>query len=109
MLGIRGAWGGFGGYAYGGDIYELGTRGAELTASYSSVSQVSGNYSMEELKENAELFYDDKDRPYTAESIADAADVTEYEVNGERTTHQRFSETISRYRYMDALDLYYNM
>lgn len=107
MLGIRGAWGGFGGYAYGGDVYELGTRGAELTASYFSVSQITRNYSMEELKENAELFYDNKGRPYTAETIADAPDVTEYEVNEERTMRERFLETTDRYRYMDALDLNY--
>lgn len=108
MLGICGAWGGFGGYAYGGDIYELGPRGAELTASYSSVSQETGNYAMEELKENAELFYDNKGMPYTAESIADTPDVTEYEVNEERTMRERFLETTDRYRYMDALDLWYN-
>lgn len=108
MLGIRGAWGGFGGYAYSGDVYELRSQGAELTASYSSVTQTSGNYSMEELEEDAGLFYDDKGRTYTAESIRDASSVTEYEVNGERTTQERFAETVDRYRYIDALELRYH-
>lgn len=103
-LGMSGAWGGFGGFASGGYVYELKDEGAEQSASWSSVSQTGRNYDQEELLENAELFYDDHGSPYTKESISEAEYVTEYEVDGKRTTKECFEEICGRYRYMDALD-----
>ncbi len=105
-LGMYEAVGGFGGFAYGGTVYGLQGEGTEGSASWRSISQTGRNYDPEELLENAELFYDDFDSPYTRESISEAESVTEYEVDGERTTIERFEETCYRYRYMDALDLY---
>lgn len=104
--GVYGSWGGFGGYASGGTVYELQSEGAEVTASWFCVGQTSGNYDREQLLESAELFYDDYDNPYTGENILEAEYIAEYEVNGERTTIERYEEIRDRYRYMDALDQY---
>lgn len=102
-LGMSGATGGFGGFAYGGTVYELQSEGAEVSTSWLCVSQTSGNYDREELLESAELFYDDYGNAYTGETIPEAEYVTEYEVNGERTTIERYEEIRGRYRYMGAL------
>lgn len=97
---------GFGGYEYGGTIYELQGGEAVATASWSTVRQTSRNYDQEDLLKNAKLFYDDYDHPYTRETVLEADIVTEYEVNGKRTTVKRYEEIRDRYRYLNALDLY---
>lgn len=107
LPGVRGSWGGFGGYAYGGDVYAIEGGKAALSVSWYSVSQTTGNYAEEELLENAELFYKDGGGHYTRESVLEAESVTEYEVDGERTTRERFEEIRGRYRYMEPLDLYF--
>lgn len=104
--GVREYCGGFGGYEYGGTIYELQGGEAKATASWSTVCQTSGNYDQEDLLENAKLFYDDDNNPYTRETVLEADIVTEYEVNGKRTTVNRYEEIRDRYRYLNALDLY---
>lgn len=104
--GVSEYFGGFGGYEYGGKIYELQGGEAVATASWSTVCQTSGNYDQEELLKNAKLFYDDDDNPYTRETILEADFVTEYEVNGKRTTVNRYEEIRDGYRYLNALDLY---
>ena len=103
-LGMSEAAGGFGGFAYGGTVYELQGEGAEVSTSWLCVSQTSGNYDREELLESAELFYDDYGNAYTGETISEAEYVTEYEVDGERTTIEHYEEIRNRYRYMGALD-----
>lgn len=102
-LGVRGSRGGFLGFSYGGTVYELQNEGAEATASWICIDQTSENYDQEELLENAELFYDNDNSPYTRETILDSGAVTEYKVNGERTTIERYEKIIGRYRCMYAL------
>lgn len=110
-IGLMGDWGGFGGYAGGSYLYELKGGGAELSGSYYSVSQSAGNYSPEELLETPELFYDNENRPFTAETMAQAVEermtVTEYQVDGKRTTMEHFWEVHGKYHTMNALDLWY--
>lgn len=96
LPGLNGGWGGFGGFAYGGYIYSSDGTGFEETASFYSVSQTSGNYREEELLETPELFYDD-DVPYTSDNVLDAVGITEYEINGERTTVENFNRVYDRY------------
>lgn len=109
-IGLMGAWGGFGGYAGGSYLYELKGGGAELSGSYYSVSQSVGNYSPEELLETPELFYDNENSPFTAETMAQAVEermtVTEYQVDGKRTTMEHYWEVYGRYHTMNALDLW---
>lgn len=107
LPGVRGSWGGFGGYAYGGYVYELEDGKADLSVSWYSVSQTVGNYDVDELLENAELFYDSEGRPCTRESVLEAGSVTEYEVDEVRITKEYFEEIRGRYCYMDPLDLYF--
>lgn len=98
LPGLQGGWGGFGGYASGGYIYKYDGTIYKEAASYYTVSQDAGNYYYreEELLATPELFYDD-DVPYTAENILDAFAITEYEVDGERTTVENYQKVHDRY------------
>ena len=96
LPGLQGGWGGFGGYAFGGYIYKCDGTVFQEAASYYSVSQTSGNYRDEELLATPELFYDD-DIPYTSDNILDADSITEYEVDGERTTVENYQKVYDRY------------
>lgn len=104
-LGVTGSWGGFAGNAVTSAVYELQHEGAKMTADWESVSQVSGNYYQEELLENAAFFYDDEGNPYTRDTILEAEYVTEYLVDGENVSPERYAEVQDRYRYMGALGL----
>lgn len=106
-LGVYGCGGGFIGFSHGGTVYELQSEGAEVAASWICIDQAGENYDREELLENAELFYDNDNSPYTGETILDSGAVTEYKVNGERTTIEYYEEICDRYRYMGALDQYF--
>ena len=98
LPGLQGGYGGFGGYASGGYIYKCDGTVFKEAASYYSVSQDIGNYYYreEELLATPELFYDD-DVPYTSDNILDADSITEYEVNGERTTVENYQKACDRY------------
>lgn len=62
------------------------------------------DYSEEELLENASLFYDEDNVPHTKETVLKAWDVTEYQVDGERTTLEHYREVNDRYEYLKILD-----
>lgn len=108
-LGSRGLWGGFGGYSFDEAVYAVQSRGVEEIAGFSMVSyfNIVDYYTPEYLQENAELFYDWDNTPYTAESIAGVNSVRIFSVDGTQTTIEHYQEAESRYRYMDALDLRY--
>ncbi|MCM1102435.1 MAG: WG repeat-containing protein [Clostridium sp.] len=105
LPGLQYATGGFGGFAYGGSVYELSDGNVVESASFGCISQTTGNYGPEELRDQAALFYDDYDQPHTAESIAEAQSVTEYQVNDERVTHKDYEAVTNRYRYVEALGI----
>ncbi|MBQ8326464.1 MAG: WG repeat-containing protein [Lachnospiraceae bacterium] len=100
LLGTDGAVGGFGGIGRYDHVYsyEEGT----LTEVHSSryYSQTAGNYSDEDLYENAELFYDDNGIPFTPETILEASDVNEYILNEERVTKEEYDKVQERYIYI---------
>lgn len=52
--------------------------------------QTAGNYDEEELLDNAELFYDEGDKPYTREEILEAEYVTEYTVCGKQASVEAY-------------------
>lgn len=104
LTGLRDACGGFGGFSYGGQVYEIRNGEAVECASFYTTSQTAYNYKSEVLRDNAGLFYDGENHPYTAESIAEASAVTEYEVDGERTTWENYEKTYNRYQYLSPLD-----
>lgn len=55
--------------------------------------------------ENAALFYDDDGIPYTSDTVLEAEYVTEYLVDGEQVSPERYAEVQDRYRCMGALGL----
>lgn len=97
MPGTNGSAGGFMGYAYGGEVYHYQAGEAVLACSFQCVDQYAGNYSEEELLENAGLFYDEEGKPYTKETILSADAVKEYSVNGVQTAVDAYHRTTERY------------
>lgn len=104
LLGESGYAGGFGEIASYGSIYDYADGTAAARVSLEWIEQGSGNYSEEELLENAELYYDGHGQPYTEESILDAESIEEYSVDGELTTAERYLEVKERYRQMGLPD-----
>lgn len=91
-------WGGFGGYNYGGRIYERVGNGFDKTASFYCTEWFSAIDVSEEMQATPELFYDQNGEPYRLDTLFDEDGyVTEYEVNGERVTAERYREERSRY------------
>lgn len=98
---LLGDWihvGGFGGSSGGGSLYDYVGGEVSPRVSFLHISQTARNHDREELLENAGLYYDGKERPYTAETILDADAVSEYYVNGELTRIERYREVTERYR-----------
>lgn len=106
MLGSRIHMGGFGGNAYGGEVYGDRDGGIEFVTSFMYIAQSVGNYADEELLEHAELFYggEEQDIPFTRETILKALDVTEYNVDGEQCTVEAYREIMDRYRELSFLN-----
>lgn len=98
-VGTMGSWGGFGGYAYGGDVYILRDGRAEVEISFMSYNQTTGNYGDDELLEDAELFYDQEDTPYTQDTILEAGYVREYLIEGQRVPVEEFRALEEQYKY----------
>ena len=91
-------WGGFGGYNYGGRIYEKIGNGFEEAASFYRTDWFSTYDVEDEMHVTPELFYDQNDVPYTADMLPETDEyVTEYEVNGNRVTMERYLEERDRY------------
>lgn len=93
-LGSTGTYGGFGGNALDADIYDYEKGSLKAPLSFSRVRQSVANYG-EEMVQNAHLFYDDSNIPYTEESILQAEIVIAYYVNGEQTTLENYTESFS--------------
>ena len=90
--------GGFGGYAYGSDFYNIINGSASKITSYQQISQNVGNYDKSVLLKNAKLFYGDNDLSYTESTILDAEYVTEYDVNDKQNTINEFNKTLGRFK-----------
>lgn len=103
-LGKEGSWGGFGGRALEGTVYDYEVGKCPVLCSFELVSQSAGNYTEEKLLANAGWFYDEQENPYAQETILEAATVSEYFVNGEQTTVENYHEVRERYLYLSLLD-----
>ena len=97
--GTWGNWGGFGGHSGGGHVYTLQEGRAVEENSFLCCDQTARNYDEEELLENAELFYDGGDRPFTRETILEAGYVTEYSVCGVQVSVEEYQAVSGRYRF----------
>lgn len=101
--GIWGSWGGFGGHAGSESVYTLQEGQAVEETSFQRCNQTAKNYDEEELLENAELFYDGEDRPFTRETILEAGNVTEYSVGGRQVSLTEYRSVSERYRFYTPL------
>lgn len=101
LIGYRGAAGGFGGYANYGAAYHYEAEEQQKVYSYHRIWQDIGNYKQEDLLEDAQLFYDDNDIPYTKNTIQDAESVNEYLLNDKRVTVEEYESTQKQYIYME--------
>ena len=104
FLGTNGFYGGFGGYASSGDVYD-GKEG-EMTsiASFEWMTQPLAYFSDEELG-HAELVYDNEGKPYTKEIIEQAEkEIAQiYWVNRVQTTVEEYQEMTDRYQMIPCL------
>ena len=98
---------GFGGNAYGADIYRINDGIAEQVLSYGCVHQQYRNYDVDELIENAHLFYDENDEPFTPDTIIQSDEdnpyISEYSVNNERASIKSYLEVIGRFTILRPL------
>lgn len=103
-IGTRGFAGGFGGYASWGNVYDYQHGNLSQVVSFDWVGQNAGNYTDETLLDNAHLFYDDNDIPYTQETILTVDCVNEYLVNNKQTTLEEYKKYSERYTSYNLLE-----
>ncbi len=105
LPGTYGVWGGFGGYAFEGAAYNKEDGEMKNTVSFGYITQPISFYSEEEL-EHAELIYDNEDKPYTKEKIAQAENerVQKYSVNGVQTTIEEYQKMMERYQILSYVE-----
>lgn len=102
LIGNQGTAGGFGGYAGYSRIYEHEDGKATIVFYYEWIRQSTGNYTELDLYNNAYLFYDDNDMPYTQDSIQEAESVNEYIVKEDRVSIEDYEDARSRYQYFNV-------
>ena len=102
-VGTEGNWGGFDGSAFGGAVYELEDGRAVCENTFLGIRQSASTYGEAELLQNAALFYDENDIPFTEETIREAEYVLEYSVNDARTSAEQYHAVTERYKYVPVL------
>lgn len=102
--GTNGFYGGFGGYASCGDVYDVKEGEMASIASFEWMTQPIAYFSDEEL-EHAELVYDEEGNPYTKEMIdqAEKEIVQVYWVNRVQATVEEYQEMTDRYQMIPYL------
>lgn len=106
LPGLRGNWGGFGGYSSGADIYREVGNGFENAASFYTATMFSAGYVPMDLQETPELVYDGYGQPYTSDTLPMEQEdegyyedeATYYEVDGKYVTVERYQEVRDRYQ-----------
>lgn len=104
LPGLYGSWGGFGGYSFGGHIYEYDGNGFESANSFYTTTMFSARYAPPEIEKTPELFYDSDGQPFTADTLpldddesAYDSEATYYEVKGKYVTVERYRKERDRY------------
>lgn len=97
--GTNGFWGGFGGYASAGIVYEREGAGFKMADCFEWTMQPISYFSNEDLA-CAELVYDADEQPYTKEQIAQAdQEIAQiYRVNQEQVTLEEYQAMQDRYQ-----------
>ena len=103
LPGTYGGAGGFGGNSSYGSIYDYKNGTLQNERSFHGISWFSISYSEEELLQDAHLFYDDENIPYTQENILSAETINEYLINDERVTCEEYEQFKKRYEKVEML------
>lgn len=104
--GTRGFYGGFGGYASCGEVYDKKNGEMTCIASFEWICQPISYFSEEQLA-HAELVYDGDGEPYTEEMIAEAENgkpATIYLMNDVQTAVEAYQEMAERYQEISFLE-----
>lgn len=98
-IGVSGEWGGFGGYSSNHEIYSYETGVMEEEKRFWMVRQTTGNFLPQALLEHPDMYFDETgNNPYTKETIFEAEHLSEYRIDEEQTTPDRYYELLGRYR-----------
>lgn len=107
LPGTNGVSGGFAGYAFWSVVFDRKDEEMTSIASFGYITQVISNYSDEELA-HAELLYDEEDKPYTKETLAQADkerdSAQQYLVNGVQTTIEEYQQMRDRYQILFCVE-----
>lgn len=101
MIGCNGAAGGFGGFSTYSAIYDFETENVKRVQATQYVNQTTSNYEQKILIENASLFYNEENVPFTETTIQKAEVVSEYSVNENRVTIEEYEQACRRYQYFE--------
>lgn len=100
-MGAYESWGGFGGRAFGGRVYDFEAGEAKVSCRFMQTNQTTGNYEEEELLEHASLFYDDDGNPYNRENVLQADYVWEYRIDDVLTSREEYEAVAGRFRVLE--------
>lgn len=103
LLGTHGDAGGFGGFSNYGSVYDYENGALQNERSFHWIGWFSIYYSEEELLQDAHLFYNDENVPYTKESILTAETINEYLVNDLRVTCEEYNQFRNKYEEIEIL------
>ena len=103
LLGTHGGAGGFGGFSNYGSVYDYENGALQNERSFHWIGWFSIYYSEEELLQDAHLFYNDENVPYTKESILTAETINEYLVNDLRVTCEEYEQFRNKYEEIEIL------
>ena len=103
LLGTHGGAGGFGGFSNYGSVYDYKNGVLQNERSFHWIGWFSIYYSEEELLQDAHLFYNDENVPYTKESILTAETINEYLVNDLRVTCEEYEQFRNQYEEIEIL------
>lgn len=103
LPGVHGGAGGFGGQSSYGRVYDYENGALQNERSFHWIGWFYIAYSEEELLQDAHLFYNDENVPYTKESILSAEIVNEYLINDQRVTCEEYELFRKRYERVEIL------
>ena len=103
LLGTHGGAGGFGGHSSYGSVYDSENGVLQNERSFHWIGWFDSYYTEEELLQDAHLFYDDENVPYTKESILAAETINEYLINDQRVTYEEYNQLRNKYEEIEIL------
>lgn len=103
LPGVHGGAGGFGGNSNYGSVYDYKDGVLQNERSFHWIGWFYSAYSEEELLQDAHLFYNDENVPYTKETILSAETINEYLINDQRVTCEEYDQFRNQYEEIEIL------